>query len=724
MRLALFRNDFDRVIAAVLAVLLAAVCSYAQAVNATLLGTVTDSSGAAIANAKVSIREVNTGVPHSGQTNESGNYTFPALPPGRYSVAVEAPGFKRELRDGIDLIVNTATRVDAQLQPGEVTESVEVTAAAPPLQTDRADTGRKMETVVVESLPLGVNRNFQNLLNLVPGTTPATFQHSQFFNAVSSVQTQVNGQPRQGNLYQIEGIDDSQRTGLLQILIPPAEAIQTVDVTTSNFEAELGRAIGAVTNVILKSGTNSFHGGAYEFLQNSAFNARSFFNPSVGHLVYNYFGGNFGGAIKKNKLFFFGDYLRTMDHEANTNTVTIPSMGMRTGDLSTAPTIIYDPATGNPDGTGRTPFPGNQIPSNRINAVSKNILAHIPAPNQNLSQTAPSNNYFALLPFQKTTDGFDVKMDWYTTASDRLSGRLSFGRPVTYQAPIFGSFGGPAQGAFEGTGIQKTYSSGLNYNHIFSPTFLAEFRVGIAHFHNEALMSDYGSTDSTDVGIPGINLDPFTSGIVTVNIGNFSNPVTGYSPAMPWKRSEANIDFIDSWTKILGNHTIKFGTDLRRVRDDLLTTNTYSPRGTFNFAENQTSIPGARTGYANDMASFLLSMPSYVGRDTLTYFPAYRQWWFFAFVGDKWQVTPKLTVDLGLRWEFYPPATPRFAGRIFELRFHQQHAGHRGRGRKSAEPRHEDSLRVLRPAPRNFLPVNGSDCASGRFWRQLHSISR
>ena len=534
----------------VAAMLLAAVCSYGQAVNATLLGTVTDSSGAAIASAKITIREVNTGVPHSGQTNESGNYTFPALPPGRYSVAVEAPGFKRELREGIDLIVNTATRVDAQLQPGEVTESVEVTAAAPPLQTDRADTGRKMETVMVESLPLGVNRNFQTLLNLVPGTTPATFQHSQFFNAVSSVQTQVNGQPRQGNLYQIEGVDDSQRTGLLQILIPPAEAIQTVDVTTSNFEAELGRAIGAVTNVILKSGTNSFHGGAYEFLQNSAFNARSFFNPSVGHLVYNYFGGNFGGAIKKNKLFFFGDYLRTTDHEANTNTVTIPRMAMRTGDLSTAPTIIYDPATGNPDGTGRTPFPGNQIPANRINTVSKNILGHIPAPNQNLGQTAPSNNYFALLPFQKATDGFDVKMDWYTTASDRLSGRLSFSRPVTYQAPIFGSFGGPAQGAFEGTGIQKTYSSGLNYNHIFSPTFLAEFRVGVAHFHNEALMSDYGSTDSTDVGIPGINLDPFTSGIVTVNIANFSNPVTGYSPAMPWKRSEANIDLIDSWTKI------------------------------------------------------------------------------------------------------------------------------------------------------------------------------
>ena len=639
-----------------------ATCSFGQAVNATLLGTVTDSGGGAIPTARVKVTEINTSVSYSTTSNESGNYTFPALPPGQYSVSVEGFGFKKEMRTGIDLIVNTSTRIDVQLRPGDITESIDVTAAAPPLQTDRADTGRKIESVLVENMPLGVNRNFQTLLNLVPGTTPASFQHSQFFNAVSSIQTQVNGQPRQGNAYQIEGIDDSQRTGLLQILIPPAEAIQTVDVTTSNFEAELGRGIGAVTNVILKSGTNAFHGGVYEFVQNSALNSRSFFNPTVGHLVYNYAGGNFGGPIRKNKLFFFSDYLRTIDHEANTNTVTVVPTAIRTGDLRGAPTVINNPFTGNPDGTGRAPFADNQIPASFINPVSTKIISHIPAPNQNLGQAAPNNNYFALLPFQKTTDSVDGKVDYYLTARDRLSGRFSFARPVTYQAPIFGSFGGPAQGAFEGTGVQKTYSSGINYDRVFSSTFLAEFRIGVAHFHNEALPSDYGSNDSADIGIPGINLDPFTSGVVTINIGNFSNPMTGYSAAMPWRRAEANIDVVNTWTKTAGNHTIKFGSDLRRVRDDLLTTNTYSPRGTFTFGENQTSIPGASTGYANDIAGFLLGLPSLVGRDTLTYFPAYRQWWFFTFAGDKWQVTPRLTVDLGLRWEFYPPATPRFAG--------------------------------------------------------------
>src|ERR1700741_253466 len=294
-----------------------------QAVSATLLGTVTDSSGGAVASAKVTITETKTGISRSSATNESGNYVFPDLPPGAYSVTATQLGFKRESRAGIDVIVNTTERVDLVLQPGNVSETVTVEAETPILQTERADTGRKLDEVLTENVPLGTNRNFQNLLNIVPGTTRATFQHSQFFNASSSLQTEVNGQLREGNNYQIEGIDNNERTGLLQIIITPIEAIQTVDVSTSNFDAELGRATGAVTNVILKSGTNALHGGAYEFLQNSAFNARSFFNPSVGHLAYNYFGGNLGGSFRKNKLFFFGDFLETLDHEANTNTVTI-----------------------------------------------------------------------------------------------------------------------------------------------------------------------------------------------------------------------------------------------------------------------------------------------------------------------------------------------------------------------------------------------------------------
>jgi hypothetical protein len=671
---------------------------FGQAVNATLLGTVTDSSGAAVANVKVLLTETNTGISHTSRTNESGNYVLPDLPPGTYTVTAEQSGFKRASRVGIDVIVNTTQRVDLVLQAGDIAETITVEAETPILQTERADTGRKLETVLTENLPLGTNRNYQNLLNIVPGTTRATFQHSQFFNASSSLQTEVNGQLRMGNNYQIEGIDDNERTGLLQILVPPLEAIQTVDVTTSNYDAELGRASGAVTNVILKSGTNSYHGAAYEFARNNYFNARNFFDSSVGHLAYNYFGGNIGGPIKKNKLFFFGDYLKVYDHEANPNPISIPSLALRSGNLNvatsatTTPTTIYNPFSGSANGTGRVPFvatsaPGiatvagpngttvdafnpactsaagcpNVLPQALINPISAKLMNLLPNP------TGPgnANNYFALLPFHKDTDFIDAKVDANLTNKDRLSARFSFQRPSIFQAPIFGSAGGPAQGNFEGNGIQNTYSIGLNYNRFFSNTLVAEFRAGVAWYHNEAHNSDFGTKASEALGIPGVNLDPITSGIVGITIANnrgFSNPLIGYSASLPWIRSETNIDFANTWTKILGNHTVKFGVDLRRVRDALLQEQTFSPRGLYTFADGQTALNTgtgtSKTSFTNDFASFLLDLPNQAGRDLATFFPNYRAWQFFTFVQDKWLVTPKLSADIGVRWEFYPPATP------------------------------------------------------------------
>jgi len=210
---------------------LSASLAYSQAVNGTLLGSVTDASGGTVHNGKVTLTEETTGVSHTAQTNESGNFTFPDLAPGRYTVTVEMAGFKKEVRRGVEVVVDLTSRINLQLQPGNVTESIEVVDTAPTLETDRADVGRSIDTVSVANLPMGTNRNFQSLLNLVPGTTPAQFQHSQFFNAGSSLQTEVNGQGRQGNSYQIEGIDDNERTGLLQILIPPAERGEEHGVT-------------------------------------------------------------------------------------------------------------------------------------------------------------------------------------------------------------------------------------------------------------------------------------------------------------------------------------------------------------------------------------------------------------------------------------------------------------------------------------------------------------
>lgn len=638
---------------------------HAQAVTGSILGSVTDSTGGAVTTAKIVLTNMGTGVSRAQTANASGNYTFADLPEGNYSVSVEAAGFKRELRSNVAVAVNTSSRVDVQLQPGDITQQIEVTAANPPLQTDRADTSTSISSVATANLPVGTNRNFQSLLNLVPGTTRASFQHSPFFNASSSLQTEVNGQMRMGNNYQIEGIDDNERTGLLQILVPPIEAIATVDVSTSNFSAELGRASGAVTNVILKSGTNSIHGGLYEFLQNSEFNARAYFNPGVGHSAYNYFGGNVGGPIIKNKLFYFGDILRVTDHQGSASLFTIPTAAQISGNLSASSTKIYDPTTGNPDGSGRQQFTGNVIPTSQINPISAKLLALLPAPN--VSSATGVNNYFALLPFSKDTTSYDAKVDYNPGESDRISVRLSYSKPEVYQAPAFGLAGGSANGAFEGTGVQRTYSGGINYNHIFSPSLLSEFRFGVAYYNNIATPTDYGLSQSADLGIPGVNLDQTTSGLVGINIGQFySNPIVGYSASLPWTRAEANIDFANTWTKILGNHTLKFGGDIRRVRDALLQTQTFSPRGLYSFAAGQTALNNngkeSATSYNNNMASFLLDVPNQAGRDLATYFPTLRGWQYFTFLQDKWVVSPKLTLDLGVRWELYPPFTPQFPG--------------------------------------------------------------
>ena len=682
----MFLRKYAIFLAIVLGFAAPSVSLFAQAVSGTLLGTVNDPSGATVRNATVTALNTGTGDTRDSVTNESGNYTMPDLPPGTYTVSVTAQGFKKEVRENISLLNNTSTRVDVSLATGSVSETVLVTTAPALLQTDRADISTKITSREVADLPLGTNRNFQSLLNLVPGTSPATFQHSQFFNAASSLQTEANGLPRMGNLYQIEGIDDDERTGLLQIIIPPAEAIQAIDISTNNFEAELGRATGAVTNVTLKSGTNTFHGSAFEYIQNNAVNSRSYFGPPLGHLSYNYFGGSIGGPILKDRLFIFGDYLRTSDHEQTSSTLTIPDARYYTPDptgtyidlsaalLPNGTGQVYDPTTG--DGTAahpRTPFPNNHIPFSRVNPVSLAILKGInaaAATNGTLNSSAPlvnpSNNYVTNLPFTKTTDSFDIKADWAINERNHLSGRYSFQRAITFQAPAFGSFfGGPAGGAFEGTGDQKSYSTGGNYDHIFSDSFFTEVRFGVAHLLNNAQPSDYGTNDATTLGIPGVNIagQPFTSGQAGVTInGGFSGTLMGYSASMPWIRAESNIDFVNNYTKIIRNHTIKYGVDLRRIRDDLLQDQTFSPRGAFTFNDVQTSEAGAKTNVANDISSFLFDLPSQTGRDLNTFFPAYRQWWFFSFVSDKWQATSKLTVDLGLRWEFYPPATPKIAG--------------------------------------------------------------
>jgi hypothetical protein len=681
--------------------------SAAQAVSGTILGTVTDTTGAVVSDAKVTLVLLGQSVEHTTVSNVNGDFTQPNLPSGVYSVTVVAQGFKTETRVNVPLATNSTVRVDVALQPGSASETVEVTTAPPQLQTDRADIATTIAQSTISSLPLASGNSFQSLLNLVPGMAPVTFNNSQFYNANNDLSTNANGQSSYVNLYQIEGIDDDQRTGIHIILVPPAAAIENVDITTNNFEAEFGRAVGTVVNVTLKSGSNAFHGSVFQNMENNGVNARNYFATGPnGRMVYNYTGASIGGPVLKNKLFFFGDFLRTSDHETSTSTTNIPVYKKSNGniDLSGYSGQVYDPNTGdtanclggasNPSqcGTGRTAFTGNLIPTTNsgINKIGLKVLqsldslARDSATNQASASYiagATNNNFSRNLPFSKDAISYDVKIDYTMSARDHISGRFSHQTTTTYQAPLFGSFwGGPTGQGFEATGTAAAYSTGVNYSHVFSPALFTEVRLGVAHLRNSATQTDYGSNDAATLGIPGngpngTNKTATTSGQIAIQmynfVGNGSNtnyPLIGYSPSLPWLRAESNIDFANNWTMIRGNHTLKAGADIRRVRDDLLQGDNNAAAGTFYFKENQTSAPsatsfnGSVTGQANDIASLLFNTPYRVGQDTNSTFPAYRQTWLFFFVSDKWQFKNRLTIDLGLRYELYPPATPRKAG--------------------------------------------------------------
>ncbi|MGH9434636.1 MAG: TonB-dependent receptor domain-containing protein, partial [Terriglobia bacterium] len=216
---------------------------------------------------------------------------------------------------------------------------------------------------------------------------------------------------------------------------------------------------------------------------------------------------------------------------------------------------------------------------------------------------------------------------------------------------------------FEATGTDSTYSGDIIWDHIFSPTLIVQNRIGLNRYRNTANQTDYGTDASTQIGIPGVNVEPFESGLTGVFIhSTVSDPMVGYSASLPWIRSETDFDFVSNWNKTISNHTLKWGVNLIRIRDDLLQEQTFSPRGAWNFGSGQTSIPGAKVNFGNNFASFLLGVPSSVGRDLAVVFPAYRATQLFLYVNDKWQVDPKLTLNLGMRWEFYPPATPHFPG--------------------------------------------------------------
>lgn len=637
----------------------------AQVLKGQILGAITDQSGAVVPGVKITITETRTNFQRTGETNEAGNFFFVNLDPGDYKVEAEKQGFSKTLRSGVELLPNTTARVNFELVPGAVTQTVDVSAtAAPLLQTDRADTGGKIEAAQLVNMPMLYNRNYQGLLVLVPGVGRPFRPHSEFYNSQDSLSVRVNGQGRQFNNFQIEGIENKIDNGNLTALVPPAEAIQTVDVSTSNFDPEFGNAGGAVTNVTLKSGTNDYHGSLFEFHRNENIQARNTFAVTKAPTVYNQFGGTIGGRIIRDKLFFFADYQGSRDHLGQVNRGGLPGAAFRSGNLSAGGTIIYDPATGNANGGGRTAFAGNIIPASRISPISRRILGFVPEPNIN----APEGqvNYQQNSVRIKTLDQTDSKVDWVIGSNDRLSGRYSFQKAVVDDPGLFGPggiYGGFRNGGFGGSGPATTQSAGINYSKVLNPTLVWEARVGMVRNRNDALNSDTGKKTSEEIGIRGVNLDDWTSGLTEVRVNGYASPLVGFSPSLPWARSVTSFGIVNNFSKTFSKHIVRFGMDIRRERNDILQTQTFNPRGRFEYQPGQTGdVADTRRNFSNAFAAFLLDAPNQSGRDFPFVFPARRELTWNFYVQDKWQVNSKLTVDMGIRLERERGSRPRFAG--------------------------------------------------------------
>jgi hypothetical protein len=502
--------------------------------------------------------------------------------------------------------------------------------------------------------------------------------------------TTVNGQSSMYNTFDIEGVSDNQRSQLLQIYIPPIEAIQEVQITTSNYDPQQGSALGAVTNVILKSGSNGLHGEAYYFYQGDALSAKGYFQTTPKtHAVYNYIGGNVGGAIQKDKTFFFVSYLEYTQHVGEYESgLSVPTKALRTGDFSDPSlTPIYDPTTGDTVdclpggtisrcGTGRTQFSYNGvlnvIPPNRIDPVATALLSHVTLPNANQNASGVlkyQNNLQTSSLFTQDTPDLDVTMDRYFKSNDHISGRFSYEDPTLNQQGLFGIWGGPLSGGGiagdEGSGHEKTISTGVNWMHPFKK-LLTETRLGLSRYDNLAYATGYGQNLATNIGIPGVNYSAFTSGISLIANTGFSSPMIGGCSNCPWTRAGTLIEAVENVTKVAGSHTLELGGDYHRWRDDLKLVS--YPAGYFSYGTGTTALnvpaPGSApsSGFANQFASFLLGDANSVQSGNANIFPALRQSQIFLYVGDKWQVSSKLTANLGLRWEYYGPPTPHITG--------------------------------------------------------------
>ena len=682
--------------------------SLAQAVFGSVIGTVTDPQGNAVVGAKVTVTSVTKSFTFDTVTNESGNYSVTHLIPDTYKVHVEATGFKAYDIPAVAVSADAAARVDAALQVGAVTQSVEVTGEIPQLQTDRADVDVEFSQKYVQDLPV-LNRNFTSFELLSPGTQKLPgFNHAATENPQGGGQIEVNGQHFSGTNFELDGTDNQDPILGIIVVNPNLDAIAEAKIALQDYDAESGKATSGVIRVQTKSGSNEFHGSGFYYYRNSDQQARDPFTNKPGvplaAATWKQFGGSVGGPIIKDKLFFFGDYQQTKQVQGITNLYTIPTANVlkscnpATNAQSSTPGFcnlseyltalgssaqIFDPTSANTaDGSGRTAFANNMIPIADIKQNVGNILALFPAPTVTCGAAATaactSNNFVSTGSGPFNQYSFDTRIDYSAPHNYQVFGRFSLDYFNLSGAGGLGALGGAGfgPGGLNGSSINHDYSLASGFTKPIGTKWLTDFRFGYFKYNPQTHYSDEAQSPMDKFGIPGLNSGPGIqgppitgglSGFIFTTGGNGggngaisgSNGSNGFGDGLnvgrcncPLTESEQQFQFVNNWTRSQGNHTIKFGADIRYAQN-LRVPSDASRTGLLNFDNGGTSLAGAG-GLA--IATFLLGDVTSFQRFVSTSLNAaerQKRWFFYG--QDSWRISPKFTMTYGLRWEIYFP---------------------------------------------------------------------
>jgi len=634
----------------------------AQSDTGRIEGIVTDASGAVMPGAIVAAVNAQTNIRTEAKTNDEGRYVLTPLRVGTYTLEITAQGFRKFEQKEVVLTVNQVARIDAKLEAGNVSEVVTVSTGAPLIEASTSSLGTVIQEQKIVDLPLN-GRNFTQLATLVPGVTrgvPGSNADGSGGNAetfrqgeTGSAALSANGLREQNNNFQLDGIDNNESIVNTIVFFPPVEALEEFRVITSVAPAEFGRGGGAIVNAVIKSGGNAFHGSAFEFLRNSALDARPTFSGNKPLFIRNQFGGTFGGPIVREKAFFFVDYQglrQRLPIEAG-NRITVPTAKMRVGDFSELlnasftgvgnPITIYNPNTG-------VPFPNNKV-NIPLNPVAQAYLNSFPLPD--FTDRAQGNYLVRRLRKQTFNDG-DARVDYHFSDQDLVFGRFSIADDVQTDPGRIPDF---HAGFGSGTNQVKAHSIALNYTRTFSASLINEARFGYIRHKIEFLPVNFGVDQTSQLGIggqAGITASE-VGGIVLIGGGNGSF-IEYLGDGGPYKLNERTLQFSDALSYIRGNHTFKFGATL--IQRHIGSLQSDLGKGFYFFDDSQ-ATPGnkpavGRTGY--EVAEMLIGRTSFTTAAFVTPTTAINfENGFFA--QDDWRASRRLTLNLGLRYDVFTP---------------------------------------------------------------------